>query len=241
MNNKSPKVCITTITNKGYKYLPNIINNYIRQIYPYKKLIIIFNSDDVKKDEINDKLYSNGITDSIIEIIPNKSLGQCLNYSIQQIPEQYDIWCKMDDDDFYGKNYVMTNLESMLRTNADIIGRRDMYVYVPGINKLYFKKNGGHNIFVEWVQGASLFVKKNVFKKVIFPDKNKGEDTHFQLIAKKKGFKIFASYVNDFIVVRRLNNNNHTWSIDLKKYLKNSLLISSNIFIKNKDIQNHIF
>lgn len=240
-NNKSPKICITTVTNKGYKYLPNIINNFLRQTYPYKKLIIIFNSVDIKKEVVEDQLYSNGIIDCIVEIIPDKSLGQCLNYSINQIPESYGIWCKMDDDDYYGENYLMTNLEAMLRSNADVVGRRDMYIYVPEWKKLYFKKNGGNNMLVPWVQGASLFVKKNVFNKVMFPDKNKGEDTHFGHAVRNNGFKTFAAPINDFIVVRRLNNRNHTWLIDLKKYLKHSVVVSLNLFKKNKGIDNHIF
>jgi hypothetical protein len=239
-NNKSLNICVTTVTNKGYKYLPNIINNFIRQIYPYKKLIIIFNSADIKKETVVDQLYSNGIIDCIVEIISDKTLGQCLNYSIQQIPESYDIWCKMDDDDYYGENYLMTNLESMLRSKADIVGRRDMYIYVPEWKKLFFKKNGGNNILVPWVQGASLFVKKKVFNKVMFPDKNRGEDTHFGHAARRSGFKTFAAPFNDFIVVRRLNNRNHTWLIDLKQYLKNSVVVSSKIFKNFKGFDNHI-
>jgi len=235
-----PKIFVTSVTNKGYKYLPNIINNFIRQSYPHKKLMIIFNSNNVKKVEVLDQLYSNGITESEcdIEIFPDKSLGHCLNHSVKKIPNDYNIWSKMDDDDYYGENYLMTNLEAMLRSKADIVGRRDMYVYVPEWRKLYFRKNGGNNILVPWVQGASLFVKKDVFNKVMFPDKNKGEDTHFGHSARNNGFKTFAAPINDFIVVRRLNNRHHTWIIDLNKYLKNSKIINVKLF-KGRD--NHIF
>lgn len=238
ISSKLPKIYVTTVTNRGYRYLPNIINNFIRQSYPLKKLIIIFNSADIKKEKVIDQLYSNGITECEVQVFPDKSLGACLNYSISKIPENYDIWCKMDDDDYYGEKYLLTNLEAMFRSKADIVGRRDMYIYVHELNKLFFKENGGNNKFVSWVQGASLFVKKNVFNKVLFPDKNKGEDTQFGENAQIKGFKTFASPINDFIVVRHLNNNNHTWKIDLVKYLKNSKSVNIKIF---KGYDNHIF
>jgi len=241
MNNSDkspPKILVTTVTNRGYKFIPNIINNFIRQTYPYKKLIIIFNCNDIKKDEVVDQLYANGITDCEVKIIPNNSLGYCLNYSIGQIPSDFHIWAKMDDDDYYGENYLMTNLETMLRSNADIVGRRDMYIFVPDWNKLYFRKNGGNNIPVQWVQGASLFVKKHVFSKVMFPDKNKGEDTHFGNASHQKGFKTFAAPYNDFIVIRRYNNRNHTWKINLKDYLKYGIIVNNKIF---KGYDKHIF
>jgi len=233
-----PKIVVTSVTNKGYLFLPNIINNFIRQTYPLKKLIIIFNSSDVKEDVIKDELYSNAITDYEIKIIPDQSLGHCLNYSVGKIPDDYNIWAKMDDDDYYGENYLMTNLEAMIRSKADVVGRRDMYIYVPGWNKLYFRKNGGHNVFVPWVQGASLVVKKHVFKKVMFPNKNKGEDTQFGHEVRRKGFKTFAAPINDYVVIRRLHNKNHTWLIDLKKYLRYGTLVNVNKF-KGKD--KHVF
>ena len=237
-NLKLPKIVVASVTNKGYRFLPNIINNFVRQTYPYKKLIIIFNSADVKEEEVKDELYSNAITDYEIKIIPDQSLGYCLNYTISKIPEDYNIWAKMDDDDYYGEDYIMTNLEAMFRSKADVVGRRDMYIYVQEWNKLYFRKNGGHNILVPWVQGASLFVAKYVFKKVMFPDKNKGEDTHFGHEVRRKGFRTFAAPINDFVVIRRLNNASHTWKIDLKKYLRFSTPININKF-KGKD--KHIF
>jgi len=122
----------------------------------------------------------------------------------------------MDDDDYYGKNYLMTNKKAMSYSRADIVGRSDMYIYVPTWDKLFYKKIQGSNQFVKHVAGASLFVKKRVFKKVLFPDKKSGVDIVFTSKAIKNKFKIFAASTNDFVVVRRLYNNDHTWKIDLK-------------------------
>jgi GT2 family glycosyltransferase len=239
-----PHIFVVAVTNKGYDYLSNVINNFIRQTYPSKRLMIIFNSSDIKKEDIEDKLFLNGIVNAIVKIIPDESLGYCLNESIKEIPEEYKIWCKMDDDDFYGKNYLTTNLKAMLRSKADIIGRRDMYIYVPELKKLYLKYKKVNNKFVDWVQGASLFLNKIVFNKVLFPDRKRGSDTQFLLSCKNNGFKIFASTINDFIVIRRLNNHNHTWVIDLNKYLNDCVYlptnVSSNVFTKMEGFNNHI-
>jgi len=242
MNNKILKIVVTTVTKRGYQYLPNVINNFKRQAYPYKKLIIIFNSSEVKKKVISNKLIENGIDDFYIEIFPDKTQGYCLNHAIEyatkEFSEDFDIWAKMDDDDYYGKNYLMTNLEAMLYSEADIVGRSDMYIYVPKLNKLFFRTDKGCNKIVKWVAGASLFIKKHVFKKVMFPNEKSGIDVKFGNKATKHGFKVFAAHINDFVVIRRMNNNDHTWKINLQGYLRHSKMLNVNLFDGRK---HHVF
>ena len=222
-------ICVN-VTNKGYTYLQNIINNFIRQDYENKKLIIIFNSN-INKDTVKDILYSNGIMEYILEIIPDKTLGECLNHSTTF---EYDIWCKMDDDDYYGKDYLKNSVKYMISKNADIVGKRDMYIYVPELKKIFFKQHGGSNKYINWIHGSSLIVHKKVFNTILFPHKNRGEDTQFQQMAFKRGFKIYATTTDDFIYIRRLNNRNHTWIFNLKEYLKNSTSVPLD------GIENHI-
>ena len=235
---KNHKIYVTVVTNRGYSYIPNIVNNFIRQSYPFKKLIIIINRSDVTKKEYINRINLNQITNYDIEILPDKSLGMCLNYAISKIPEDYNIWCKMDDDDYYGKHYLLTNLEAMLSSKADIVGRGDMYVYVHEWKKLFLKINGGNKIFKRWVQGASLFVKKYVFNKILFSNISIGEDVNFGESASKIGFKIFTAPINDYIVVRHIDSNKHTWKRDMVSYLKYSKPVNIKIF---KDYNNHIF
>lgn len=223
-----PEVWVTTVTNRGLSYLPNIANNFKRQIYPRKKLCIIINSETEKKDVI-DFLEKQDVTENLVVVsMPNSTLGKCLNRSIELMFEEktYWIWAKMDDDDFYGPNYLASNILDMMNKQADIVGRRDMYIYIPEMSSLMFLKNGGHNDWTNWVQGASLTVKKYVLAKVRFPERNKGEDTGFLNNAAKKGFRIYASNTSDYVVIRHIDNKHHTWKMNIKKWLRNCIPLS---------------
>jgi len=175
---------VVCVSNRGLDYLPNIINNYKRQSYEFKRLHIIFNSK-VNKDDVE-----NYIKESKIE---------------------YAIWCKMDDDDYYGKNYIMHNLEGMLKSKCLIVGRSCIFVYIPETKKVVIKNNGGVSKRTKFVYGATLFIDRKVFSQMKFPTRNSGEDSDFLRKANKKRIMIYSSTMNDFISIRHLNSKFHTW------------------------------
>lgn len=215
-----PEVLVACVTGRGLDYLPNVVNNFKRQKYDNKRLFVVINSNSMSKVDVENYLRENGESLSIVASLPGLSLGACLNHTIDHMPATALIWAKMDDDDFYGENYLLINVRPMLEKKADIVGRRDLYMYIPEWKKAYFRKNGGRNGWVPWVQGASLTVQKHVFSKVRFPNINKGEDTTFGHAARTAGFRAYAASVEDFVVIRHVSNDFHTWKIDLKKYLK---------------------
>jgi len=222
-----PEVWVTAVTNRGLAYLPNVVRNFTRQKYPLKKLCIIINSV-VNKSKIREYVENQGVNATIV-FMPTSSLGECLNRSVDLMFEEKSayVFSKMDDDDYYGENYLLHNVADMMRIHADIVGRRDLQIFVPERRRLYFMKNGGHRKFVNWVQGSSLTIRRDVFAHVRFPNRNTGEDTRFQQDAKKKGFRIFASCISDYVVIRHVDKGKHTWKIELQSLLKRCVDLGS--------------
>jgi hypothetical protein len=237
-----PYALVVSVTNRGKNYLKNIANNYLRQTYPLKRLCVILNSP-LEKKEAEEILLEKEIKDYFLISLPTASLGECLNKSIDTLfcLETFQVWTKMDDDDYYGKNYLMNHVKIMFEKKADIVGRRDMYVYVPEWKKMFFLKNGGHNGWVTWVQGASLTVAKKVFKKLKFLEINKGEDTAFGKNATKLKFKTYAAFFSDYVVIRHEKNEFHTWKIkNLSNFLRQSILMKPSV-TQQFENENHLF
>lgn len=201
---------IVCVSNRGLKYLPNIINNYKRQNYESKRLHIIFNSK-VEKDDVENYIKESKIENYFVSYYPDKTLGECLNSSIKKMEEEYTIWCKMDDDDYYCSNYLLHNLEGMLKSNSLIVGRGSIFVYVPETKKIFIKNTGGISRYTKFVYGATLFVDRKVFSQIKFPTKNSGEDSDFLSNATRKKIKIYSTTMNDFISIRHIDSKFHTW------------------------------
>jgi hypothetical protein len=228
-------VFITTITNKGFQFLPNIIHNFLRQSYPHKTLCIIFNMRiDIKK--VESILQQKGIRNYIVEAKPELTQWACNKYSVSKMKENDIIWCKMDDDDYYGPSYILINLQYMIQYKAYVLGRNVYYVYIPELDKLFLSSGTIGKVF--HIAGPTLFIHKYVFSKIVFDNVKSGGDVSFQRKCKRMGIPIYSAPNYDFIYIRRINGKSHTWKINTLQFVKYMNRVPSSAF---KDKYIHIF
>ena len=213
-------ISVITVTNKKDKLIiNNIFNNYKRQIYPLKELILIINSNEdieLYNEQANQMNIENY---HIYKLHPLITLGDCLNYSIKKMNGMY--WAKMDDDDYYGEQYLIEAHYNLLKTKADLIGKKSIHLYNEDTKTMY-DLNQSKNKYVSFVRGPTLFCNKSLFHEnnnyYMFDSLNHGEDTAFlnKLLKNKK--KIYATSENNFIYIRK-KSLNQTSITPIKKYL----------------------
>lgn len=204
-----------------------IIDNYKRQIYINKELIIIINNENIDKNFFIKKLNENNINYKIYQNNNNVTLGECYNYSINILNGKY--FCKMDDDDYYDEKYIINQLYLLKKYNCDIIGKSYFYLYDSYNNILYSKFI--NNIIL----GGTMIIKKNVFDKIKFDNLNRGEDTNFLKKASKNKFKIYSSSIDDFVYIRYTNDiDHHTYNVNIKTILGKNYKIINNTNLKIK-------
>lgn len=213
-------ISLVTCTNRP-EMIDNIFNNYGRQIYKKKELIIILNRNDMQLNVWKQKAkkYSNV---SLFHL-PNESLGTCYNFAFAKA--KYGYITKFDDDDYYAPCYLLEIMKAFKLTNADIVGKSKFYAYFQKKKLLAVSKNGHEHSMVSWVAGPTITIKKEVFKKVKWADLTGGGDRIFLLECCKHGFKIYSTSKRNFAYVRR-NSKNHTWSVSEDQILKWFKIIS---------------
>ncbi|MDR6225674.1 glycosyltransferase [Desmospora profundinema] len=207
-------VSIITCTKRA-SYINHLFNNYHRQRWPNKELIIILNKDSIAIDPYREtaKKYRNV---SIYRLPENVTLGECLNFGVKR--SRYGYIAKFDDDDFYSPFYLTDYMQISKTTYADIIGKRTHYVWLQGPRVLILRQVRSPSL----LPGATLFIKKQVFNKVRFPNRNVGEDDQFCRDCKAKGFKLVSAGKHHFVAVRRKHSQNHTWIISDKELLSSN-------------------
>ena len=216
---------IITVTNRCY-CIENMINNFLRQNFIDKELIIVINNDKLNIDDIY--IYAGkDINLSIYKLPEVTTLGACLNFAIEK--SSYDTIAKFDDDDYYGPYYLDEAKQAFLQNICHIVGKQKTYYYLEGYKKLILKKNRIESNYVQSLMGSTLCFKREVFYKVKFKDISIREDCNFNKDCIKNGYKLYSTSKYNHLVFKHSDINKHTFKSDIGLLLSKCIEIKSNI------------
>lgn len=224
-------VSILTCTKRA-DCINTLFDNYRRQNFKLKELIVIINNDSLKIDDYTAaaKKHKNVW---VFKVPEHHSLGYCLNFGVQLA--NYSYIAKFDDDDYYASNYLTDSMQILHKTKADIVGKRAHYMYLNDKKLLLLRYLRMENKYVTNVQGATLLIKRKVFDQISFPNRNRGECVKFCADCAAHGFKIYAGNKYNFAAIRRKNSKDHTWIVSDKKLLSQSVKV-----VKVKNFKKYI-
>lgn len=208
-----PGVSIILPTNKP-DCLDNIFNTYERLNYSPKELIIILNNDSMDINNYISKAVSYKDV-KIFKLDERVTLGECLNHAIEN--SKYDFIAKMDDDDYYGENYLLDEMNVFNYTDADVTGKSKRFIYFEDNNALYIMHGRGENTYVAGTAGGTILAKKSVFDKIKFHNVNCAEDEAFFDDCSKNGFKVYSNNRYNYVYIRHSDLDSHTWKISAER------------------------
>jgi glycosyltransferase involved in cell wall biosynthesis len=188
--------------------IDNVFNNYLRQTWQEKELIIILNKDSMDIDQWIKKAkdYPNV---QVYQLHEKATLGDCLNFGV--LKANYDIIAKFDDDDYYGSDYIANSIVAFEDKNVSIIGKSSFFIYFNN-KKALILVAGTENSLTDKVAGATLMFRKEVFFYVRFEKVNRAEDYFFLEQCKKEGFNVYSTDHYDFTAIRH-DSEKHTWKV----------------------------
>ena len=211
-----PKVSVICSSNR-VNNLKIIVDNFNKQVYKNKELLICVNLDakyinlsDIEKYKLNNNT-------KIIILDEKYTLGYCLNKLIEY--STGEIIQKMDDDDYYSENFIQNQVMMYDIYNADLVGKSCYFTYIKNTKSLYIRKykNNLGCIFTKSICGSTTsFLKKHNLK---YGTKNQGEDTELIINALDKKLNIVNSNIFDYCYIRHGDINEHSWKITNKELI----------------------
>lgn len=169
--------------------IPNIIENFNKQKFFDKKLIIIENGP-----AINTFPKNIGAIILTSENHQSKARNVGINYLDNKEP-----WVTMDDDDWYGEEYLK-EFEEGFNDGYEVLGKSRRYVWLS--DGIYCHKEGA-----KYFTGGAIGSIHNIN----FPIINIGEDVVFHIEAEKNHFKTKLLSDKNYIY-RRNHTHKHTWT-----------------------------
>ncbi|MDK2918547.1 MAG: hypothetical protein PWQ37_1280 [Candidatus Petromonas sp.] len=233
-NDSNPKdqgVSVITPTNRPDN-IKALLNNYLRQNYNKKELIIVLNNDkmDIKKYKQKVSEYKNI---KVFQINEKTTLGDCRNYAIEK--SNLDYIAIFDDDDFYAPNYLNESIKTFYKINTDVVGKASFFTYFEKskILALYHHLRGinKENQYVGHVADSSLVFRRNVLEKIgKYPSNQRDPDVRFQDLCSYHGFKIYSTHRFNYVLHRHNNPKlQHTWQAEEEEILRDCEIVEKNV------------
>lgn len=137
------------------------------------------------------------------------SLGECLNKCVDAAGG--DVLSKMDDDDYYGPNYLADLLHALEFSRADVVGKLAHYMHFTSNKANVLRMQHLEHTFSRTVMGPTITARREVFKAHPFEALNRGEDTAFLKTVTAAGGTIYSADRYNFCQMR--TSEGHTWDV----------------------------
>lgn len=207
---KSVSVIVTTIRPEQ---LENIFLNVSQQSYGDIELVLLTHGFAISNSKLLELRTQYPISSvRYLSADSSYTLGRNLNTLIDAASGDFIV--RMDDDDWYGPNYVRDLVNAARFSGADLVGKAATYIYFEGMNSTVLTYESHEHKFGEFVRGATFAGMRDVFVENPFEELHRSEDSTFLKSLLHAGGKIYSADRFNFIVRRASDKKNHTWTID---------------------------
>lgn len=190
----------------------SILENAARQSGLETELVILTHGFEVNSVEVKAKAADLGLTNvSTISAAKNVTLGECLNLLVDTAQGQ--ILTKMDDDDYYGENYLADLVHALNFSQADLVGKAATYFYFESKDATILSYGAHEHRYTDFVRGATLTAPAEVFREHRFEALGRSEDSTFLRSVTAAGGRVYAADRFNYFVRRSADVSSHTWQV----------------------------
>ena len=223
------KVSLVCVSKRPW-FLPVVAAMIEAQIHENIELVFVAHGDAFKGVDVEGIL--NRIRSvSVIRLGEDVLFGDALNEAVSRCSA--DLVTKIDDDDFYGPNYISRSIAAMMYNGFEevaAVGKGRAFIYAGGINffGVRFPK-ANENCLRKHVFGGTLFWSqiKTGFQK--FRSVSSAVDTGFLEDIIAKGCQVYSSDRFDHILFRHRGEGHHTWRISDEDFVRPAQKIGSSL------------
>lgn len=208
LKQSKPGVSIVCCTHME-SFMNNIFENYKRQTYYKKELIIVLNNPNMDKSLWEEKAQQFSCV-RIIQPKRHTSVGHCVNLAVRNAC--YEYIANFDHDDYYGPEYIHDSLNVFKYTDAGLIGKKTHYVYFEEGKTVALMLPGYEYKYVINIDGSSIVFKKEIFNKVHFIDQLYA-DIQFSLDCWNKDIKVYSCDKYNHVYLRAASKEHHAFKM----------------------------
>lgn len=216
---KQPYISVITPTNRREN-----LHAYLEQMKLQQNVIldIIVVTHGFKIDSDEMKAIENTYPYNIKFIYKETeiSLGECLNAAIDET--RYSVIAKIDDDDYYYKNYLIDQWLALQYSKAELVGKSSSFYYFEDDNLFVLRRIDNHSRYCDHIMGATIMSPAKVMRNLKFEDLPRAVDSDYIKRLINSGGEIYATHPFEMCVFRAQNQSRHTWAVEDMSLYRNA-------------------
>lgn len=235
-----PKVACVLVSMRPW-LVSRAIERFRSDRYPEKELIVVIHDPDADMRALN-ALVRGGERIRIYQMGRERSLGACLNFALAHTDAPY--WAKLDDDDFYGPEYLSDMLLYRRIVDFSVLGKPAAFIYLEGRDELLLNelRAGRTNTLYAasgakpgHVAGGSLVGRRDVAESVPFSERRRGgSDSDFLVRLHEAGHDLIATDPFNFAYFRSTTEGFHTWNTSEEELRRNTRTVGGGAAIETE-------
>ncbi|WP_404320345.1 glycosyltransferase [Arthrobacter luteolus] len=204
-----PSVSLLVSSNRPHQ-LEHVFRTVSGFAGPAAELVLLTHGFEVGKDQVRQWQEEYSVPNLVL-LHQNEdlSLGECLNHCVKAASG--DVLSKMDDDDYYGPNYLLDLVNALGYSRADVVGKQAHYMYLAERNAALLRFAEREHKFTNMVMGPTITARKDVFGDIPFQGLRTGEDSMFLNDVTARGGTIYSADKYNYFQFR--GSVNHAWKV----------------------------
>lgn len=201
--------------------LQHVISGVGSQVGVDAQLLYLAHGFDVDESLFRRLCGEAGVREAVLLKEPKDTLlGECLNALVSRADGK--LATKWDDDDLYTPLYLGDQVNALMYSDADVVGKRAHYMYLGGPAATILRNPQLEHRFVSAVSGPTIFAATDTFRSLPFSPVPRGEDSKFLADVIGSGATIYSADRFNYCQMRAADNGSHTWTITSDELLASS-------------------
>ena len=222
-----PRIDVMVATRRPER-LEAIFDNLARQTYPNIGLWLVAHGIEVDKGRADElAAEANVFLGDVLHLDESVILGEVFNIGFGETESA--IVAKMDDDDFYGDEYLWDLYTALDFSGADVAGKWAHYVYLEGLDTMIYRFERHEHRFTDVVAISTLLMRREVLEAERFPAMPWGSGSVFLRALGSQGGRVFAADRWNYVYLRKRNGDGNTFPVSDLDLLSNSRVVCRGI------------
>jgi hypothetical protein len=206
-----PELASVLIPTFRSKYVDDILETFTKQTYIHRELVLVLHGDDFDMDEIRKKTETIKEPVYLLNAPADWTVGRCLDWGVEHTSGAWIL--KMDDDDWYGRRYVESQVIAASSSQAGALSKKTHPCALLGTDTWLELYSHWEWRYCSVSGGPTQIIRRNVLEHIPYRWVPRAVSDYLYMDCTTSSVPIMSTDRFNMVRIRRAPKE-HNWTIE---------------------------